>query len=99
MGRSERIDHDIEFLLGDADDLAETLPEWDEVSEDERGIWQFGWPNDLAILEHLERSYRAGEMSDEQERSYERLGAKLRELAPAIDKTPGLRVPPSVNDG
>lgn len=88
-------DRDLRFLLQDADDLAETLPEWAEVSENERGIWQFEWPNDLAILRRFERSREA--MSDGQRARYGELLDKLRALAPAALEETGLGRPAEVD--
>lgn len=94
MDGCDRIDRDLRFLLQDADDLAETRPEWAEVSENERGIWQFEWPNDLAILENLDRSREA--MSAAQLARYEELLASLRALAPRLEGT-GLRRPAAID--
>ena len=90
IDRSERIDHDLEFLLVDADDLAETLPDWAEISESERDIWLFDWPNDLAILERLDRSRKA--MNAKQRGQYAELLDKLRVLVPELEGS-GLRRP------
>ncbi len=92
---TDRIDLDLAYLLQDADDLAETLPEWAEISENERGIWQFGWPNDLEILENLHGSRDA--MNAEQRARYEELLGKLRALAPALEGT-GLRRPAEIDE-
>jgi hypothetical protein len=76
----EKIDHDLGYLLAELDMLSETLPEWEEISETERDIWLFEWSNHLAILRGLTRAHDAGDMNAEQERRYEELLAKLREL-------------------
>ena len=79
-GRSDRIDSDPGFLLDDAEDLAGyVLPNFADLDEGMQDYWLYGWPNDMAIAKGLERSYRVGEMSTEQEKRYLKLKAKLRE--------------------
>lgn len=82
---TDRVGLDLGFLLGDAEMLAETLPEWDEISEAERSIWLFDRRNDVAILDNLERSL--GAMTGGQRVRYGELLKKLREITPAPDET------------
>ena len=91
---SELVDHYLTVLLREADDLAETLPEWNEISGAEQDFWLFDWPEQVAMLEALEGSRE--DMSDGQRARYGELLDKLRALAPALEGT-GLR-PPSVLD-
>ena len=93
-GRREYIDSDIRGLLADAEELAEyVLEEFEELSISEQDIWLYGFPNEMVKVKRLERTYRAGEMNKEQEERYLDLKAKLRELAPAIERIMEIRVP------
>jgi hypothetical protein len=55
-----------------------------------------GLPDAISKAERLERTYRAGELSAEQEERYLELRAKLRELAPDVERIMELRGPPEV---
>ena len=92
MDESERIDHKIRLLHQDADDLAELFEEGD-LTEGEVDFWAFNLPDALVGASRLEAAYRAGSMSVEQLQRYEELKARLRELAPEIERVMELRVP------
>jgi hypothetical protein len=87
-----RIDHNIRFLLGDLELIAEDLERWDYLCEATQDIRLYDWPNDRTIFEGLERAYRASEMSADQEERYRELKANVREMPPALELS-GLRVP------
>ena len=89
----ERIDRGLRALRADLEELAEDiLPDWESLSVAEQDIWLYEWPDKRARAEDLRSAYHAGEMTGEQRTAYEDLRARLRALAPAMNRI-DLRVP------
>jgi hypothetical protein len=55
----------IRILLDELELLGEYLPDFDELDEGMQDVWLYDWPNDRAIFQDLERTYRSGEMNEE----------------------------------
>lgn len=71
-------------MLGD---LPEVAQEWTQLGDGERASWSLDWDqlmgSDLTLLE---RYYRAGELTADQQRRYRAVLHKLEEALPLIER-------------
>ena len=68
-------------------DLPEILEEWDDLADGERASLSLDWDHLMgSYLAELEEYRRAGVLSEEQERAYERLRGELEENFPVIER-------------
>src|SRR3712207_6102860 len=72
------------LMLGD---LPEVAQEWDELSDGERVSWSLDWDQIMASdLLLLDRQFRAGAMTTEQETRYRALLCDLTAMLPTIQR-------------
>ena len=89
-----RADRDLAAVLLFNRDLPEIIEEWDELADGERASLSLDWDHLMgSYLAELEEYRRAGVLSEEQERAYERLRGELEENFPIIERL-GLYRPP-----
>jgi len=74
----------LRLMLGDLPEVAE---EWPQLSDGERVSWSLDWDQIMASdLRVLDRHYRAGAMTTEQEARYRKLLCMLKDLPPLIER-------------
>jgi len=74
----------LRLMLGDLPEIAE---EWDELSDGERVSWSLDWDQIMASdLPILDRHFRAGAMTTEQETRYRALLCELKAMLPTIQR-------------
>ena len=91
----QRVEIELKSLRLMLGDLPEVAQEWDELSDGERVSWSLDWDQIMASdLTVLDRHFRAGEMTTEQEVHYRTLLCELNAMLPTIQR---LRLyPPTV---
>ena len=71
-------------VRGEVGNLEEMIPEWDDLYPNEQTDFEIEWSNSMAHLRSLERLYSAGELTEELEREYAPVRARVGELMPTI---------------
>jgi len=85
IGRA--ISADLEAVRDTADGLESVFPSWTSLSEVERVAWSLDWDQAMAsYLPLLDRVFRAGEMTEQEQTQYVMLLGKLKALMPTITR-------------
>lgn len=94
---SRRIDLDLSALTAEADFLPELTAGWAAEPEANQAVWYLEWRDLLARLQHLERDYQSGGMTESQRRRYRALLGKLRQALPHFERLGLLPLPVSLD--
>jgi len=96
IGRA--ISADIEAVYNAANDLKSVSADWAALSEVERVTGSLDWDQAMAsYLPLLDRAYRAGQMTEDEQAQYRLLLGKLKELLPTVTRL-NLYRPPVILD-
>ena len=91
---TERIANDLRVLGAETASLPEMAAHWADEPEVNRDVYSLEWRNLMDVLATLDRDYRSGLMTVDQQSDYRTLLGRLKELAPLFT---GLDLPlPSV---
>ena len=83
----ERIAIGLESLRLTLGDLSEVAGEWTQLNDGERASWSLDWDQLMATyLPLLERSYRSGAMTPDQQVRYGEVLRQLKEALPLIQR-------------
>jgi len=83
----ERIAIGLESLRLTLGDLSEVAGEWTRLNDGERASWSLDWDQLMATyLPLLERSYRSGAMTPDQQACYREILRQLKEALPLIER-------------
>ncbi len=91
---AERIESGLRSLLAEVADLPNTAQEWDGLPVWNQASIALDWSHRMAdALTELERYYRSGAMTPEQQAHYRALRGQLRQALPLITRLDFYRPP------
>ncbi|MDP9371403.1 MAG: hypothetical protein M3Q65_02880, partial [Chloroflexota bacterium] len=91
---TSRIERSLHALFAEVRELPSTAEEWSALTDGERAAITLDWDHLLAdYLVELDRFYRAGEMTSEQQERYHDLLQQLKETKPLFARLGLLPIP------
>ncbi|MBA2447187.1 MAG: hypothetical protein H0V51_04080 [Chloroflexi bacterium] len=94
-----RIEQGLGALIAEVNDLPNLAKEWEELPDWNRASISLDWDHLLAdYLTELERVYRGGAMTPDQQARYRELRCKIRAALPLFERLRFLPIPVPLED-